>query len=452
MPGKNQVRDRNTAPPVREKSGGGFFPRSQAGLIAAVVFVAGLWLGMVSLGAAETVSADRIYAEQKDALVQVRISDRIAGSKSSIGSGFLVGDQGLIATNYHVISDLVFHPADYQAAFFHENGQSGSLTLIAVDVVHDLALLRAEIAPGKPLRLARKSPLQGEKLFSLGNPHDLGMTIVEGTYNGLLKQSLYKKIHFTGSINPGMSGGPTLNYLGEVVGINVATAGNQLSFLVPAGYLKNLLDTLPPAPPGNTEILEIIREQLLANQNKAMDLLRQHPLKTNDFNGYQVPDELSDFLKCWGDREPEDGERLYGKAFKSCSSNDDIYLSSEHESGSFQFRHEVFSTKKMSPTRFFHFLQEHLNGPHMGYGGDEDSVSNYQCTSDFVQHSGTESKVIFCLRSYKKLDGLYDVFLTANSLTRSEEALHTTLYMGGVNRENALGFSREFLEAISWNR
>jgi hypothetical protein len=249
-----------------------------------------------------------------------------------------------------------------------------------------------------------------------------------------------------------MSGGPTLNYQGEVVGINVATAGNQMSFLVPAGYLRGLLDTLPPAPPGNTEILAVIRKQLLANQNKAMDLLRRLPLKTTDFNGYQVPDELSGFLKCWGDRQPEEGEKLYGKAFKSCSSNDDIYLSSEHETGSFQFRHEVFSTQKMGPTRFFRFLQEHLNNPHMGYRGDEESVSNYQCTSDFVQHGGTESKVILCLRSYKKLDGLYDVFLTANSLTQSTEALHTTLYLGGLSRENALGFSREFVEAISWNR
>ena len=452
MPGKNQVRDRSTEPSARRRSGGGSFYWHQAGLIADVVFVVGLLLGMVSLGAAETVSADRIYAEQKDALVQVRISDRVAGSKSSIGSGFFVGEQGLIATNYHVISELVFHPEDYQAAFFHENGQSGPLTLLAVDVVHDLAVLRAETAQGKPLRLTRNIPVQGEKLFSLGNPHDLGMTIVEGTFNGLLKKSLYKKIHFTGSINPGMSGGPTLNYQGEVVGINVATAGNQMSFLVPAGYLKDLLDALPPAPPGSTEILEVIRKQLLANQDKAMDLLRQGPLKTTDFNGYQVPDDLSDFLKCWGDREPEDGKRLYEKAFKSCSSNDDIYLSSEHETGSYQFRHEIFSTEKMGSTRFYRFLQEHLNGPHMGYGGDEDSVSNYQCTSDFVQQGGTESKVIFCLRSYKKLDGLYDVFLTANSLTRSEEALHTTLFMGGVNRENALGFSLEFLEAISWNR
>lgn len=418
------------------------------------VMVFGVWLvlGVISPCVAQMVSADRVYAEHKNALVQVRISDRVAGSKSSIGSGFFVGNQGVIATNYHVVSDLVFHPKDYQATFYHDSGTSGPLTLLGVDVVHDLAVLRAETTPGKPLRLAGKVPAQGETLFSLGNPHDLGMTIVEGTYNGLLQKSLYKKIHFTGSINPGMSGGPTLNYRGEVVGINVATAGNQLSFLVPVDYLKKLLATLAPLPPGNPEILEAIRKQLLANQDKAMTLLRQRPLKTTDFNGYQVPDELSDFLKCWGDREPEGGENLLEKAYKSCSSNDDIYLSSEHKTGTFRFRHEAFSTEEMGSTRFFHFLQGHLNRPRLAFGGDEESVSNYSCTSDFVEHGGIESKVIFCVRSYKKLGGLYDVFLTANSLTGSKEALNTTLYLGGVSRENALGFSREFLEAISWNR
>jgi len=421
-------------------------------MLRAIVLAIGLMLGIASLGTAETDLAAHIYAQRKDALVQVRISDRLAGAKAAIGSGFRVGGQGLIATNYHVVSELAFHPADYQATFACENGQSGSLVLMGVDVVHDLAVLRAETDPGKPLQLAGTVPVQGERLFSLGNPHDLGMTVVEGTYSGLLKKSLYKRIHFTGSINPGMSGGPALNQQGEVVGVNVATAGNQLSFLVPATYLRKLLAALPARPPGATAILEAIREQLLANQDKAMAALRQRPLKTADLNGYQVPDELSGFLKCWGNRRPEEGEKQFEATYKSCSSNNDIYLSSELETGSFRFSHEVFSTDKMSPTRFFHFLQGRLNRPRMGRDGDEESVSNYRCTSDFVRHGGIDSKVVLCLRSYKKLAGLYDVFMTAGSLTSSEEALHTTLYLSGVSRENALGFPRDFLETISWNR
>ena len=55
----------------------------------------------------------------------------------------------------------------------------------------------------------------------MGNPHDLGMSIVEGTYNGLLEKSLYRKIHFSGALNGGMSGGPALSRSsGKLVGLN----------------------------------------------------------------------------------------------------------------------------------------------------------------------------------------------------------------------------------------
>ena len=55
--------------------------------------------------------------------------------------------------------------------------------------------------------LAGRLP-KGERLYSMGNPLDLGFTIVEGTYNGPVERSYNERIHFSGAINPGMSGGP----------------------------------------------------------------------------------------------------------------------------------------------------------------------------------------------------------------------------------------------------
>lgn len=412
------------------------------------VMVCGLLFPHSSL--AVDTSTDAIYAAHKDALVQIRMADRVAGSKSSIGSGFLLGDQGLIVTNYHVISELVFRPGDYRATFSHESGETGALALMAVDVVHDLAVLKAEKASFRPLLLAPKAPVQGEKLYSLGNPHDLGMTIVEGTYNGHLEESLYEKIHFTGSINPGMSGGPTLNHLGEVVGINVATAGNQLSFLVPVSYLKALLEGVPQEPPAEKDLLDVIRDQLLANQDKIMKSLGQSDLKTAALNGYRVPAELADFFKCWGDRRPAEEGKLFQTVFQSCSSNDDIYLTRDFATGNFRFRHEVFTAEKMGTARFYNFLERHFSRPHLQARAEEEDVSNFRCTTDFVTHGGGESKVVLCLRAYKKLDGLYDAFLTLASLNADHEALHSSLFLGGVSEENALNFSRDFLEAIQW--
>ena len=77
----------------------------------------------------------------------------------------------------------------------------------------------------------------------MGNPLDLGFTIIEGTYNGLVDRTYNDRVHFSGALNPGMSGGPTVSAEGQVVGVNVATrrGGQLLSFLVPARYAAALL-------------------------------------------------------------------------------------------------------------------------------------------------------------------------------------------------------------------
>ena len=92
---------------------------------------------------------------------------------------------------------------------------------------------------------------QGERIYSLGNPLDVGFAVIEGTYNGLVERSFYPTIFFAGSLNPGVSGGPTLDQHGQVIGINVAARrdGEQVSFLVPAPFAEELLERGRSAAP-----------------------------------------------------------------------------------------------------------------------------------------------------------------------------------------------------------
>jgi serine protease Do len=92
-------------------------------------------------------------------------------------------------------------------------------------LVHDLAIVKSEEIHGSFFALNETPLKKGSRIFSLGNPLDLGMTIIEGTYSGDIEGSLYDKIHFSGSLNPGMSGGPTIDAKGACIGINVSTAG-----------------------------------------------------------------------------------------------------------------------------------------------------------------------------------------------------------------------------------
>lgn len=179
-------------------------------------------------------SASVIFDRYAGAAVKVRIVDRASEAKSVIGTGFFVDNKGYLVTNFHVISSWVHAPDKYRVEYLDEDKNSHPLQVLNIDLVNDLAVAQvAHSTPRQYLNFAQQEAAQGSRIFSFGFPHDFGITIVEGTYNGLLAHAFYKKIHFTGSLNSGMSGGPAVNSSGEVVGINVATSGNQISFLVP---------------------------------------------------------------------------------------------------------------------------------------------------------------------------------------------------------------------------
>jgi serine protease Do len=183
-------------------------------------------------------SAPEIFKQYSEQVVKIEVVEAGSAAKAAIGTGFFATAAGHIVTNYHVISKLIHSPERYRIDVTDAAGRTGEATVLAVDVIYDLAVLRSTAQPKGFLKFESAPIQQGARLYSLGHPKDLGLTIVEGTYNGLLQHTLYPKIHFTGSLNPGMSGGPTLTQAGRVAGINVATEGEQISYLVPAARGK----------------------------------------------------------------------------------------------------------------------------------------------------------------------------------------------------------------------
>src|SRR5262245_18223722 len=75
-------------------------------------------------------------------LLQVRTLLKDQDSQASVGSGFVVDASGLVITNFHVVSQFALQPERYRLAFRMAQGRSGTAELLAIDVVHDLALLR----------------------------------------------------------------------------------------------------------------------------------------------------------------------------------------------------------------------------------------------------------------------------------------------------------------------
>src|SRR6185369_13287508 len=154
-------------------------------------------------------TAQKLYSAAKADLLQVRSLLKTGRTQSSVGSGFLVGTSNLVLTNYHVVSQFALDPDTYTGEWVDTAGQRGSIELLAVDVLHDLAVVRVNRYGTGYFKLGDKpvTLTQGQYLYSMGNPLDLGFAISEGSFNGVIARSFYEQLMFTGPINAGMSGG-----------------------------------------------------------------------------------------------------------------------------------------------------------------------------------------------------------------------------------------------------
>jgi hypothetical protein len=391
-----------------------------------------------------------IFERYKNRIVQIRVLEASSGARALIGSGFLVSAAGHIVTNYHVVSDLVHRPKQYRAEIVHHDGTTGPFTLLKFDAVHDLAIVKTT-PPKHPYLELHTQPLgHGVRVFSLGTPLDLGFTIVEGTYSGLLADSLHERIHFTGSINAGMSGGPALTSDGRVVGVNVASAGNQVSFLVPAKFVRQLLDdTMLPDQKADAPALEQLRAQLLANQNRYMEKLLARPLTTTVLGRYRLPGKIAPFLRCWGDSDYKK-DRLYHTTSWDCSAQNYLYVSRSQLSGTLNFSHELVASDTLDRFRFFALYQEFFSQDAYAPRADKEDVGKFDCVTEFVTQNDLTFKAVLCLRAYKKLPGLYDAVLKAATLNDNNQGVLTTLTLGGVSFENATRFARHYLGSIAW--
>jgi serine protease Do len=179
-----------------------------------------------------------------EAVVQVR-------TPGSLGSGFIINEEGFLMTNFHVIegethiSIEVFHQKDGQL----ERKSYRQVRIVAMNKFADLALLKIEDkdAPAfKFLPFGSSDALAvGEKIFAIGSPLGLERTVTEGILSTKTRQmagELY--LQTTTQINPGNSGGPLFNLNGEVVGVTnmKITFGEGLGFAIPVESVKYFLD------------------------------------------------------------------------------------------------------------------------------------------------------------------------------------------------------------------
>jgi len=174
------------------------------------------------------------------------------GPRRSLGSGFVLDDEGYIITNHHVVEDATkvvvrLHTDDEYVA-----------EVVGTDAKTDIAVIKIEKSKDLvPLPLGDSEQLKvGEWVLAIGNPFGLDHTVTAGIVSAKGRrinrpdQSPYDDfIQTDAAINPGNSGGPLVNLAGQVVGINSAifsrSGGNiGIGFAIPINMVRNIVPQL----------------------------------------------------------------------------------------------------------------------------------------------------------------------------------------------------------------
>lgn len=385
------------------------------------------------------------FSQYYDQIYQIRVISQQAGSKSAIGSGFQVSADGLIVTNYHVVSSYIQSPDLYEIKYQSQTGEVGSLELLDFDVVNDLAVLQHSKPDPHYFSFSKVAMTKGEIVYALGNPQDYGITLVPGPNNGLVEHSYDDQILFSASLNSGMSGGPALNDTAQVVGVNVATAGSQLSFLVPVSKVITLVERRRKVTASEYQ-LEILN-QIKTWQKPRLEELIESNWRVESFVNKPLFGEIRKDFQCWGSTNQEDKERVFSKAVKRCYTGNPIYLDHELDAGNvfFAFRH--YKPLNLNSIQF-----SQITGTQM-YADNQlnfEQVGNYQCHSDVIKAefaSDGYTRIVTCLRKYKKLTGLYDSMIRVEKNTNTE-AFNAFLSISGAEKEQISLLNRTFVERV----
>ena len=358
-----------------------------------------IWL-IVLLGlssqSAHALDSKAIFQMHQDRVFQIRVLNRETGKKSSIGSGFIIGDGRQVATNYHVISRVILEPDLFYITYLAENGREGELELIALDIAHDLALLASEQFLGEAIKTSYLPP-SGAPIFAMGNPLDLGLNIVVGTNGGILNQTDDSRILFSGSLNSGMSGGPTFNERGELIGINVATARNDISFIVPSKYLNDLLQRSKKSSFETGQDLKAeVTRQLIKYEKGYIEQILEQEWTSIKLRNLSLPGIISPTIRCWDNSARLNAAALYRRFQIRCANKNRVYLDSTHKFvGNLVYEYFWLESEQMNSLRF-HNLYEKLNKDQIDSHLDEDAVRNSKPTCVGVNMSNTKVSAIYC--------------------------------------------------------
>jgi S1-C subfamily serine protease len=387
----------------------------------------------------------------RDAVVQIRGFFEGSASSAFHGSGFAVDDGRKIVTNYHVVAQAVLYPRQYRLEYLASDGQQGLLHVLAIDIRHDLAVVMADDLELPPLKLRSEIPAQGERAWSIGFPLDLGLTITEGVANGLVENSIEQRIHYTGAINSGMSGGPALDTRGRVYGVNVSvvTERQLVGFVVPAKHIPALLARARvPLDPSLSarQLRQRVTAQVLVYEADVLEAQPDTP-GTQSVRGYVLPTEISRYVECntFDERSPHPRMRV---ETLSCSMPSRILAQPGVYVAGLSMQHRILQAAGLQPLQFERQVNRLAESQRRS--GASANVAAFACRDALVSLDGFDARISTCVRQYRLFTGLYDFDVTVVSIDDAQQALVSRLAVQGVAFESGKRIMERYLGALQW--
>jgi len=170
-------------------------------------------------------------------------------SETNLGSGVIIGTEGYILTNQHVIDgadEILISLAD---------GRGSQAVLIGEDRDTDIAILQSPITGLTGIRVADMPTIRvGDVVLAIGNPLNVGQTVTMGIVsatgrNRIGLNTFENFIQTDAAINPGNSGGALINARGELIGINTAIFSQRvgaqgIGFAIPISLALDIMQQI----------------------------------------------------------------------------------------------------------------------------------------------------------------------------------------------------------------
>jgi hypothetical protein len=246
-----------------------------------------------------------------------------------------------------------------------------------------------------------------------------------------------------------MSGGPSVDDAGRVLGVNVAKRldGEQVSFLIPAEFAQALVQRAASAEPITQPAYAEVTRQLTGHQQVLTERFLKAPFREQRHGNYRVPVPDDALARCWGSgRDPNfPGLNLERT---QCQADSDV-VAGDYSTGTVGLAYEAYNAPTLGAARFARVFSQSFANERFQTRGNRHQTA-VECSERFVDSGSLPLRAVVCMSAYRKLPGLYNMTVLTASVNQPTQGILGRLDVQGIAFDNGMKLASHYLKAFRW--